>query len=123
MELQRFAQQALKVGESTIINIMCGQMSKDNGSIIIYGHNLDETEAAKRLLKRLAEDYPKLPVCIQGDSLYETEPLMEIYRRGNWKYLFTHKAARQKLLDESYEWIRGRNGGILMAGIRLGGRI
>ena len=28
-------------GKSTTINIMCGQMSKDNGSVIIDGHNLD----------------------------------------------------------------------------------
>lgn len=65
-----------------------------------------EINAAKRLLKRLAKDYPRLPVCIQGDNLYEAEPVMKICCRKGWKYLFTHKATRQKLLDESYEWIR-----------------
>lgn len=40
-----------------------------------------EIGAAKRLLKRLSKDYPKLPVCIQGDNLYEGEPLMKICRR------------------------------------------
>lgn len=71
-----------------------------------------ETEAAKRLLKRLAEDYPRLPVCIQGDNLYEVGPVMKMCRQKNWKYIFTHKAARQKLLDESYEWIRQGNAGV-----------
>lgn len=71
-----------------------------------------ETEAAKRLLKRLAEDYPRLPVCIQEDNLYEVGPVMKMCRQKNWKYIFTHKAARQKLLDESYEWIRQGNAGV-----------
>ncbi len=69
-----------------------------------------EITAAKRLLKRLAKDYPRLPVCIQGDGLYAAELIMKICRQRNWKYIFTHKAARQKLLDESYEWIRQGNG-------------
>ncbi len=73
-----------------------------------------EINAAKRLLKRLAKDYPRLPVCIQGDNLYEAEPVMQICRRKNWKYIFTHKAARQRLLDESYEWIRQGNGSTLV---------
>ena len=37
-----------------------------------------EINAAKRLLKRIAGDYPRLPICIQGDSLYAVEPIMEI---------------------------------------------
>lgn len=76
-----------------------------------------EIAAAKRLLKRLSEDYPRLPVCIQGDNLYEAEPLMKICRRKKWKYLFTHKGTRQKLLEESYEWIREGNGSTKVSGI------
>ena len=76
-----------------------------------------EIKAAKRLLKRLSKDYPKLPVCIQGDNLYEAEPVMEICRRKKWKYLFTHKATKQKLLEESYEWIRQGNGSTKASGI------
>lgn len=30
-------------GKSTTINIMCGQLSKDSGEIIIDGYNLDES--------------------------------------------------------------------------------
>lgn len=71
-----------------------------------------EINAAKRLLKRLAKDYPRLPLCIQGDNLYEAETVMKLCRRKKWKYIFTHKATRQKLLDESYEWIRQGNGSV-----------
>lgn len=76
-----------------------------------------EIAAAKRLLKRMAKDYPRLPVCIQGDNLYEAEPLMKICSRRKWKYLFTHKGTRQKLLEESYEWIREGNGSTQVRGI------
>ncbi len=76
-----------------------------------------EITAAKRLLKRLARDYPRLPVCVQGDNLYAVEPIMKICRQKNWKYLFTHKAARQKQLDESYEWIRQGNGSMQVSRI------
>ena len=69
-----------------------------------------EVSAAKRLLKRLAKDYPRLPICIQGDNLYATEPIMKICRQKNWRYIFTHKAGRQKLLEESYEWIKQGGG-------------
>ncbi len=31
-----------------------------------------EINAAKRLLGRLKRDYPRLPICIQADNLYET---------------------------------------------------
>ncbi|MDE6852501.1 MAG: hypothetical protein K2J67_08430 [Lachnospiraceae bacterium] len=39
-----------------------------------------KTNAAKRLLGRLKETYPRLPLCIQGDCLYAAELVMEICR-------------------------------------------
>ena len=62
-----------------------------------------ETNAAKRLLSRLKKEYPRLPVCIQADNLYETQPMMEICRKNGYQYIFTHKGTRQRNLDESYE--------------------
>lgn len=62
-----------------------------------------EINAAKRLLERLKRDYPRLPICIQADNLYETRPMMELCRKYNFHYIFTHKGTRQKNLDESYE--------------------
>lgn len=71
-----------------------------------------KTKVTKLLLKRLAKDYPRFPVCIQGDNHYKAETVMKICRRKGWKYLLTHKATRQKLLDENYEWIRKGGGSI-----------
>lgn len=66
-----------------------------------------ETNAAKRLMKRIKKDYPRLPICIQGDALYATGPMMKLCREEyHWEYIFTQKETRQKLLDEGFEWIK-----------------
>lgn len=73
-----------------------------------------ETNAAKRLMERVKKDYPRLPICIQGDALYATEPMMKLCReKYHWAYIFTQKDTRQKLLDEGFEWIK--SGGIKKA--------
>ena len=74
-----------------------------------------EINAAKRLMGRLKKDYPRLPICIQGDALYATEPMMKLCReKYHWVYIFTQKDTRQKLVDEGFEWIK--NGGVKKAG-------
>lgn len=40
-----------------------------------------EINAAKRLLERLGKEYPRLPICLQGDALYAAEPIMKICRK------------------------------------------
>lgn len=37
-----------------------------------------ELNAAKRLVKRIKKNYPRLNICIQGDALYAVEPFMEL---------------------------------------------
>src|SRR5699024_12124103 len=66
--------------------------------------------AAKRLLERLSRDYPRLPICLQGDALYAVELIVMLCGEHGWKYILTQKATRQKVLAESYEWI-ARGGG------------
>lgn len=65
-----------------------------------------EINAAKRLLKRIKKEYPRLPICIEGDALYSTEPFMKLCREYNWYYLLTQKERRQKNLNEGFEWIK-----------------
>lgn len=66
-----------------------------------------EINAAKRLLKKIKKDYPRLPICVQGDALYATEPFMKLCSETyHWAYLFTQKGTRQKKLDEGFEWIK-----------------
>lgn len=65
-----------------------------------------EVNAAKRLLAKIKKEYPRLPICIQGDALYAAESFMRQCREYNWKYLLTQKEKRQKNLSEGFEWIR-----------------
>lgn len=69
-----------------------------------------EINAAKRLLERLRKNYPKLPICLQGDALYAVEPMMGICRKNHWKYILTQKETRQKLLAENYAGIQKSGG-------------
>ena len=64
-----------------------------------------ELNAAKRLLERLKKEYPRTRFCIQGDALYAAEPVMRLCREQGWRYVFTHKDARQKQVSEVYRWI------------------
>lgn len=69
-----------------------------------------EINAAKRLLERLGKNYPRLPICLQGDALYAAGPMMEICRGNHWKYILTQKETRQKLLAENYAGIQKSGG-------------
>lgn len=61
-----------------------------------------ENAAAKRLLKRIKEQYPRLGICVLGDGLYGVEPLMGQCREYGWKYLFNLKAGTQKNITKDY---------------------
>lgn len=76
-----------------------------------------EINAAKRLLKRLGKDYPRLPICLQGDALYAAEPIMKICKGKHWKYILTQKEGRQKILADSYGWIQEGGGAKTVEGI------
>jgi len=76
-----------------------------------------EMNAAKRLLKRLKEEYPRLPICIQGDALYGTEPIMKLCRLNNWKYIFTHKKTSQRLVADNYKLLTPEDGKEIVSGI------
>lgn len=69
-----------------------------------------ELNPAKRLMEKIKKDYPRIPICIQGDALYTTESIMQICRAYHWEYLLTQKDGCQKVLDESFEWIKRGNG-------------
>lgn len=77
-----------------------------------------EINAAKRLMKRMKKEYPRLAICIQGDALYATEPMMKLCReKYHWEYIFTQKDTRQKKLDEGFEWIKSGENASRKAGL------
>ena len=61
-----------------------------------------ELKAAKRLLPRLREAYPKLGICMLGDSLYCCEPFMRLCRELGMSYMLRLKEDRQKSITEAF---------------------
>ena len=64
-----------------------------------------EINASKRLLKRIKEEYPKLKICILGDSLYAAESIIDICKDSGWNYLLRCKEGRQKNLILDYRYV------------------
>lgn len=64
-----------------------------------------EINASKRLLKRIKEKFPKLDVCILGDSLYAAESIIDICKGYGWSYLLRFKEGRQKILAQDYGYV------------------
>ena len=64
-----------------------------------------ETKAFKRLAKKLKEAFPRLPVIILGDSLYASEPVMDICRGNKWEFIIRYKSGSIPSITEEYERI------------------
>lgn len=64
-----------------------------------------EIAAAKHLLKRLAKNHTKLPICIQEDNLYAVEPVMKLCREKNGSIYSPiknqDKNCKRKIMDGS----------------------
>jgi len=59
-----------------------------------------ETNAAKRLLRKLKKTHPKLPLIIVADSLYSTQPMIESIVSHDMHYVLTAKPGDHKMLQE-----------------------
>lgn len=50
-----------------------------------------ETKAFRRLAAKLKKAFPRLPICIMGDSLYASETVFQICNENQWKFLIRFK--------------------------------
>ena len=50
-----------------------------------------ELKACWRLMERLKEAFPRLPICISADSLYACEPFFRACEEKKWKFLLRYK--------------------------------
>jgi len=66
-----------------------------------------ERNSFKRLAKSLKEMFPRLPICLMGDSLYACEPVFEICKKNKWEFLIRYKDGSIPTLAEEYEEIKG----------------
>lgn len=61
-----------------------------------------ERKAFKRLAKNLKKMFPRLPICIMGDSLYACEPVFEVCKENKWAFLIRYKDGSIPTLAEEY---------------------
>lgn len=62
-----------------------------------------ETNAFKRMIKRIKKNYPKYKFIITGDGLYATDPIIKLCKKYHWYYIFNLKPDRLKEINETFE--------------------
>lgn len=62
-----------------------------------------ETNAFKRMIKRIKKNFPKYKFIITGDGLYATTPIIKLCKKYNWHYIFNLKPDRLKEINETFE--------------------
>ena len=62
-----------------------------------------ETNAFKRMIKRIKKNYPKYKFIITGDGLYATTPIIKMCKKYKWNYIFNLKPDRLKEINETFE--------------------
>jgi len=72
----------------------------------VYDKQDCEIKAFKRLAAKIKKTYPRLSICLLGDSLYSCEPIFQICNKYNWKYLFRFKEGRIKTLWSEFEQLK-----------------
>ena len=61
-----------------------------------------ETKAFKRLAKKLKGAFPRLPIILLADSLYASEPVMNICRENKWDFIIRYKTGSIPSITEEY---------------------
>ena len=62
-----------------------------------------ETNAFKRMIKRIKKNYPKYKFIITGDGLYATTPIIKMCKKYKWNYIFNLKPDRLKEINGAFE--------------------
>jgi hypothetical protein len=65
-----------------------------------------ELKAFARLAPQLKKDFPRLRICIAGDSLYACGPVIQTCEDYRWKYVFTFKPGRTPALWEEFQALK-----------------
>lgn len=69
-----------------------------------------ELNAFKRIAPKLKKMYPRLPICILGDSLYACEPVFKICTKNKWKFLLRFKEGSIKSIAKEFDAIKEIDG-------------
>jgi mRNA-degrading endonuclease YafQ of YafQ-DinJ toxin-antitoxin module len=61
-----------------------------------------ENKAAKRLLRKLRKEFPRVRFMVQGDALYGVKPLLDLCTEYDWLAAFTVKETTQKTMVQEF---------------------
>ncbi len=61
-------------------------------------------------MKRLKAMFPKLPICISGDSLYACKPFFQACEEYHWPYIVRYKKGSIPGVFKEYETLRKLEG-------------
>ncbi len=98
------------LGESLIVSI-ASEFIENNGedgekqkSINEEERKQDcETKAFKRLSGKVKKTFPRLPIILLADSLYASEPVMDICHENQWEFIIRYKTGSIPSIAEEYE--------------------
>lgn len=65
-----------------------------------------ELKAFRRLAEKIKRNYPHLPVCILGDSLYATETMFGICEEYGWDYIIRMKDGSMPGVSEEFHKLK-----------------
>lgn len=71
-----------------------------------------ERKACRRLLKKLYEEFPRLPVCLSADSLYACQTFLEECRRYGYHYILRYKEGSIPYVAKEFRTLRSREGNL-----------
>jgi hypothetical protein len=97
----------LILGENLVLSI--GTEFIENESETVAKQDC-ETKAAKRLMEKIKKEYPRLQICLLGDALFATEPVMNICKSHGWRYIFNLKEGAQPNIAGDYRWVKDGGG-------------
>lgn len=69
-----------------------------------------EINSFKRLAESVKKMFPRLPICLMGDSLYACEPIFTLCKKNRWEFLIRYKDGSIPTLAEEYEEIKNMSG-------------
>lgn len=71
-----------------------------------------ERKACRRLLKKLHEEFPRLPVCLSADSLYACETFFKECRGYGYHYILRFKEGSIPYVAKEFGTLRNREGNL-----------
>ena len=61
-----------------------------------------EIKAFRRLVKKIKQSFPRLPICIVADGLYVAENIMDLCESYHWNFIIRYKEGCAKSIEEEY---------------------